>query len=264
MGNHRKCVWVGAIAAILSGPALAADLPPVIEPPVVAPIQDFSGWYIRGDISYDVIDSDSADYTGSNFPGQFFNDDWDEAVNIGAGVGYQFNRYFRTDITVDYRQTQYDADAKCASHPAPCTVGGVAAPRNFTEESADASIWTAMANAYVDVAHWHGLTPYVGAGIGIAYIDVTDYEGETWDGTSFVATSFDDNDQVNFAASLMAGFSYDITEFLKVDAGYRYTYLGDIETGTNPLDTGPTSEAVVEWESMDMHEARLGIRYMIY
>ncbi len=45
----------------------------------------------------------------------------------------------------------------------------------MTAEKATVSTLKLMANAYVDLGHFNGLTPYVGAGIGGAYVTYKDY-----------------------------------------------------------------------------------------
>ncbi len=105
-----------ALAAIVAGgasPVLAADLaerpivieePPVIQQPYEE-VSDFGGWYIRGDVDYHWPDFRGADYiTYGTPPGtkSFDTGELKAAFSLGAGVGYQINRHFRTDLTVDY------------------------------------------------------------------------------------------------------------------------------------------------------------------
>src|SRR5690606_12300357 len=115
-----------ALAIIITGgvsPVLAADLdiPMVIEEP--APIQiyeevrDFGGWYLRGDVDYHKSKIRGTEYItygvdpcggcDDGFQGAGGTKSFDTAAlkssfSLGAGVGYQVNRYFRTDLTLDY------------------------------------------------------------------------------------------------------------------------------------------------------------------
>ena len=163
MGSIRKSVFVGAAVACLAAPALAADLPPVIEPPVTPPIQDYSGWYIRGDIGYKIYNDPDVSYNGGAV--ELGHESFDNTWMVGVGAGYQFNRYLRADVTVDYEfESDFYSRTPCAL---PC-----GALTETTDESS-MTVWTILANGYIDLAHYNGFTPYIGAGLGVAYIDIS-------------------------------------------------------------------------------------------
>src|SRR5690606_17373307 len=100
---------VGAVmATAVALPAMAADIyePPVIEvPPPQIEYQNetFAGGYIRGDIGYHksklrglesiAIGPGTAGFDFGRLKGSF---------STGAGIGYQVNSYFRTDLIADY------------------------------------------------------------------------------------------------------------------------------------------------------------------
>jgi len=92
------CAAVFAIAAH-SG-AHAADMPylPRVEIPVV---EEFGGWYLRGDIGMtnqrikELYNNDYNLVTSVNTAQKGF----DSAMLFGIGVGYQFNNWFRADLT---------------------------------------------------------------------------------------------------------------------------------------------------------------------
>ncbi|ONK25338.1 hypothetical protein BLX87_00060 [Bacillus sp. VT-16-64] len=106
------------------------------------------------------------------------------------GVGYQFNNYLRADATVGYSQRD----------------------SNYYETTTD--LWEAMANAYVDLGNYYGITPYVGGGIGFANVNY-DYQGP-------VDARLKSGGTNRFEWALMAGIAVDITPRLKLDLGYRY------------------------------------------
>lgn len=80
---------------------------------------------------------------------------------------------------------------------------------------------TLFANAFWDFHNDSNFTPYVGAGLGIAFnytgYDITDRSGETF--------SVDDR-FTNFAWNAGAGVSYSFNENFAVDASYRFVGLG--------------------------------------
>ncbi|TDN00560.1 cell envelope biogenesis protein OmpA, partial [Lactobacillus crispatus] len=144
---------------------MAADLP-IAPPPAYAPPPpaDFGGWYLRGDIGFsnqnvkNVRDTRDAAYNNVSV-GQTSN--FDSAGIYGVGVGYQFNNWFRADITGQYRSS--------ANFKGVDTVTGVGPFAGFVgtdQYTASKSELLFLANAYVDLGTWWCITPFIGAGVG--------------------------------------------------------------------------------------------------
>src|SRR5882724_6474221 len=100
MGSWKSLVLAGA-AAFAGVPGFGADLGPLMQrPQVMAPAEDFGGWYLRGDVGVGVFhnpkwfDADSAAVGGS-----FVHQGNADAPFVGFGVGYQFNNWLRVDVT---------------------------------------------------------------------------------------------------------------------------------------------------------------------
>ena len=241
--------WKAVLAAIVAGcavPALAADLPepPVIEQPVYeAPAADYGGWYIRGDIDYHKPSWRGADYiTYGPPPGtaSFDSGELKGAFSLGAGVGYQVNSHFRADLTADYWfKSKFTGHTSCDT----C----------FSTDTSKMSALLLLANAYVDLGTWHGVTPYVGAGIGGAHVK--------WDDLTNSIEGFDQTHKGTsnwrFAYALMAGASYCLTDRVALDAGYRFTHINGGRmfefNGAGPgFDRG-----------FNTHEVRAGLRYSL-
>ena len=105
MRSVKSVVAAGA-ASLLSSMAFAADM--TIAPPPMSyappPIEDFGGWYLRGDIGFsnqrvkrlnnalDAANTSSSQHLG-----------FDTAGIFGLGVGYQFNNWFRADVITQWR-----------------------------------------------------------------------------------------------------------------------------------------------------------------
>lgn len=95
-------------ASLLSSVAFAADIPVAPPPQYYAPppVEDFGGWYLRGDIgmtntrgklfapAYNDASTVSVNQIGHEFT---------SGMTYGLGVGYQFNNWFRMDVTGEYR-----------------------------------------------------------------------------------------------------------------------------------------------------------------
>ena len=151
-----------------------------------AQAEDGSGIYIRADLGWSYMD-------------------WGEKDNAfvgGGGVGYQFNDWLRSDVTVDYGGS-YD-------------VGWL--------HGGKLSTVSGLANLYLDIPTGSSLTPYVGAGAGMTWVNN------------------DENDS-GFAFDLTGGLAIDLTDSLTLDLGYRYV-------NTN-----------AEGANMEQHEGLAGVRY---
>ncbi|MDR1777312.1 MAG: acyloxyacyl hydrolase [Desulfovibrio sp.] len=86
---------------------------------------------------------------------------------------------------------------------------------------------TLLANLYWDFHNNTAFTPYVGAGLGLAF-NYTGYDAVEHDGTRH---SMDDR-FTNFAWNLGAGVAFNFNENFAVDLGYRFMHLGYNEVST--------------------------------
>ena len=84
-----------ATTALSTVGAHAADMPDFVEPaPIV--VQEFGGWYLRGDVGItnqrvDDFSSPIFDLPGNEFDVQY--NDFDASAFIGGGIGYRFNQW---------------------------------------------------------------------------------------------------------------------------------------------------------------------------
>lgn len=266
MGKMRA-LFLATLAIGASSAARAADLlpPPPPLPPVPAPVADFGGWYIRADVGVGALQGDEfrstlspdlVSYSQPVFPNQAYYSpafaSLGDTTFFGAGVGYQYNSWLRGDLTGEYRN---EATYRRG-------INYVAFDGSFGPGS---DVYTAglstalfMANAYVDLGCWHGLTPYVGGGIGLAahnFRNLTD-QGSAG-GFGYAA----DSSPTNFAWAVMGGLSFNVTPNLKLDLGYRYLDMGSIHS--NPIVTlVPPQFQEVQYFHIASHDVHLGLRYM--
>jgi opacity protein-like surface antigen len=284
MGSLKTLAMAGAVLAGATTVAAAADLrgplPAGLPPaPIAMPIAESSGWYLRGDVGFGVIDGSP---TITAPPGFVANPSTVKGHKpsfgnygvIGIGAGYQWNSWFRTDVTVDYR-TKADmkfGDKYCfdgVTNPAgvSCTAAQLAAggQSGFNSYNGRISAMTFLANGYLDLGNWNGLTPFIGAGVGFANLKVSGLTdqgvNQTLAGTFPVATSYyGDKSKTNFAWALMAGVGYDVNERLKLELGYRYVNMGSIKDMSG---CGNPTCGIIGVKDVDAHEFRLGMRWML-
>jgi opacity protein-like surface antigen len=252
--------WVVAGALLLaSSAAFAADVP--MEPVPVAPAPvAFGGWYLRGDIGFSnqqVDKLDNVDYANVDnlaFPIK----DFDAAPFGGLGIGYQFNKWFRVDVTGEYR-------GKATFHGMDTfSVGNI----DFGNEySGSKSEWTGLLNGYVDLGDWYGFSPFVGAGIGFSHNTISNLKDSgisTIPSTSLA--SAEDGSETNFAWALMAGLGYHVTPNMTVEAAYRYINLGDAESGDLVAYDGtcqPCTNNPLKFKDLTSNDFRLGVRWLL-
>ena len=235
-----KPLILAAAATFIAAPALAMDLPPVVfEGQEASPLSIGQGWYIRGDFganysptmgkpSYRTYRAGTDSYTSQGFDEGRLSSDF----SYGLGVGYQFTDYMRTDLTMDYFSGRFDGKSGWRN---PCTPNYGTATTSCRYESQTFGALGLMANGYIDLGTYWGITPYLGGGAGVTYVQ--------WSGVnqklSCSAAAASDCNQINFRLAdlpgadswrltyaLMAGMSYDLSAHTKIDLGYRLSHIG--------------------------------------
>lgn len=299
----RKVTKAAAAAMVLlAGGAMraqAADmLPPAYQLESDAMVEFGSGWYLRGDIGYssvsvplgsppvnvnDTVAPPSASSIMNNRTASY------GAMNASLGVGYQFNRWFRTDATFDwhanYSKAMNTYGVKCAiDGPTTITsVGNVSSGTViydnygcYATDTINIQSWTGLVNAYGDLGTWLGVTPYLGAGVGLTSLRASANEMYYWnDGkgnyggagvNSYKSTILNaiihygypgnvgpSQIRTNFSFALMTGIAYDIAPHLKLDIGYRYLNMGTLSV----VDTSGNTVR----KTVDAQEVRAGLRW---
>lgn len=247
--------------AALSGVARAADMPveypPIIEAPEPMPLAAVGGWYLRGDIGYKYYQApkgslSSMPWGTTGNGGQMGYEKMLGAADIGVGVGYKFNDYLRTDLTLDY---ETPAKFKGSFY---CVTGGCGTGVWHDSERVKITAYSALANAYADLGDFHGFKPYVGAGIGASYLRTSQVQSGMIDTDNTPPNS---KGKWNLAWALMAGVEYPVSDRLSVDLGYRYLNLGDAQTGS--ATDGSGNVAHINYKDITAHEVRVGLRYYL-
>jgi len=229
----------------------AADLPepPLLEP-APEPVEFGSSWYLRGDVGYKVYRDPKASYgnPAAAFAGNrdFSGEKMGDAAVIGGGVGYKFNDWFRADVTADYETpSKFHGRLFC---PGACGAG-------TTRESAKIDAVTIFANGYFDIGTFYGFTPYVGGGIGAAYLDIDHYHSNSAGNPSYKGDS-----DWNFAWNVTGGVGFQVSQNLVIDANYRFVDLGKVKTKSIPA---AGSSGKVKVDDIQAHEFRVGFRYLL-
>jgi opacity protein-like surface antigen len=272
---------VTALSLMPFASAVAADYDPpvVVSPPdQFVPVEVGNGWYLRGDVGY-AFTRDMGDVsfrtfdTGTYTSGKLGSADLDSGMTYGIGFGYTFNQWLRSDITLDGFHT--DAHGSVASaDPCDATDPALAGTTCNTRGSASLSTLSLMANGYVDLGTYVGLTPYIGAGAGISRVKWSGVSADTYcvDGTAACTaallgkTSHSGKKDYRFTYALMAGLAYDISPNLKLDLGYKYTHVagGDTFGWDSASSTAGATGAQGKDDGFSSQEVRVGLRYELW
>ncbi|MFD0935986.1 outer membrane protein [Methylobacterium trifolii] len=293
------------LAASVGAPCLAeaADhLPPPPPPPMAPPIEVGGGWYLRGDVGASVYTrptySTAYDYTGYADDNRSFGNAIGGGGFAGVGVGYQFNPFFRGDVTGEYRfstglrGTEYyrgpDFDDGLGSY-------GV----NKSTGHFDSAV--VLANAYFDLGTWYGITPFVGGGVGYAFNHMSGYgtsqqftsptygydyghpsysdcgcghasypygpvygaDGKAVYNTQAGSKFYKDKSTGSFAWALHAGLAYNVTDAFKVELAYRYLNLGHAATGVGSVPCCSETLPGIKVKDIEAHDVKIGLRYLL-
>jgi opacity protein-like surface antigen len=245
LANWRALVLAGNLTLASGLSASAVDLPPAPAlPAATASSEEFSGWYLRGDVGAGFEPAPDLGAAAAVAPGfalpvlspfaasSFGGAALSPSGTVDAGVGYAFNSWLRLDGALAYRFGGRLHSIYAIDDAAPLASPYRAADRLV----ASVSSILALVNGYVDFGDCWGATPFVGAGIGVAdnaLSGVSD-QGFALSGAGAAVPTggfFSNASKTNLAWALMAGLDLDIAPNLKLELSYRFLDLGSIAVG---------------------------------
>ena len=249
-----------SLAAMVS--AFAADLyePPVIE--YIPPEPVYGGWYLRGHIGMSNQQVKSLSNVLFTAPGvndfQIRDKNFEAGPTFALGAGYKVNNYLRVDGIVEYR-------GEVGFHGLDTWVdgGGNARYNNYTAKKSE---WLLMANAYADLGDFHGVVPYVGAGIGASRNTIHSFRDMGIDPTTNAPTMgyAGAASKWNLAWALHAGVGIKATDRMTIDLGYSYLNLGHAQSGDIVTYTGVNAvDNPMHFRNITSHDFKLGVRYAL-
>jgi len=133
----------------------------------------------------------------------------DTGLGLAVALGKKFGNDFRGEIEYTHRRNEH-ADM----------------------EDIYAHTYTAMFNLVYDIENDSSITPYLGGGLGIGWLEGADGS--------------------EFAYQFLAGVGYDVTESVDLIIGYRYAGMTDAD-----WDVGTMKYSA----SIDTHNFELGVRF---
>ena len=264
MRSVKFLVAAGA-ASLLSSAAFAADLP--APPPYAPPPPEVGGWYLRGDIGFS---NQNTKNVADTAPGAYDNvavsqtSNFSSAGIYGVRVGYQFNNWFRADLTGEYRGNSNFSGLDVVTGTGPAV--GFVGTDTYT---ATKSEFLVLANAYADLGTWWCVTPFIGAGVGAARVSISNFTDTGYfnlGGPGLNTYSFnyaDSGSRWNFAWALHAGLAYTISPGITLELAYSYVNMGDGTTGPSYSfdQVTNTTHAPFTFKNLTSNDVKLGVRW---
>ncbi|MER8418426.1 outer membrane protein [Mesorhizobium sp. M1329] len=239
---------LAAVVLMPLTPALGADYEPPVyvdQAPDYVPVEVGSGWYLRGDVSY-LVQKSFKDEHFAFTPASF--DEKEDPIFASIGFGYHFNDYLRTDLNVGYLPgNKIDVGYNDGTTVASATL------KNYA--------FSGILNGYVDLGTYVGITPYLGAGVGVVQskrrLSASYFTDNANPADDFVLR--DNKTQYSFAYTLNAGLAYQVSKNVSVDLGYQYFSAPDAEYVTaESLTSFPIRKGI------NNHQVKVGLRYDLW
>ena len=224
-----------------------------------------AGWYGAFDLGYHWPEGMETVSEGPAADGAPYRYDFQQEDNIaGFGrVGYQFAPNWRVELELGARTGDIESiTGDTARLTVPDAVCSPVAPVGPTCASPQGSIvaYTGMVNVIYDFFPNSSFRPFIGAGVGVNYVDM-DIGGRFNDSPFFGGWSIDDNDTA-FAWQFLGGVSFDITQRLTADVTYRYLDGNDLRFSTSttaaPAFLPPPGDIEGQYEDQSL---TFGLRY---
>jgi opacity protein-like surface antigen len=155
---------------------------------------------------------------------------------LSGSAGYDFG-HLRLEGEIAYREND---------------LGKTIISNTNADSNGDVSAFAFMVNGYFDLENRTAFTPYIGAGLGYARVEI---DGKATYGSN-TTVEWDDHDS-GLAYQLMAGLAWDLSDTIVLDVSYRYLDCDDIEiAGTS--NWGFTAEDEIDYES---HNFMIGLKW---
>ena len=220
-----RLIWTMTLGA-----AVAVSLP-------ASAVAQQDGFYASLSSGLNFLDDSDFDIAG----GVEVENQYDTGFAISGAIGYATAPVWdfgslRLEGEISYRQNDIDVHSVAA-------LGG-----DQPGSTGEATSLAFMANVYHDFLPGSDFRPYIGAGLGLASIEFSDY------GIAAVPDVLDDDDTA-FAYQLIAGASYSFTLQLAATIDYRF-FSAEPELETSAA-TGSVSNDV----DYNSQTSMVGLRY---
>jgi len=182
----------------------------------------------------------------------------DSAFGGALAIGYDFNKQARIPVRAELEYALFSEVSGKKTQDFEGVLGGDVSMRGKQKIQAQ----TLFVNAYYDFRNETPFTPYLGAGIGLAFLR------SKGSGNIEHTLPFEDSFSIgsktttNFAWNIGTGVAYDVTNNIALDLGYRFAGLGKANTKSLTDDfNGIELSFQNKTKNVYMHQLALGVRF---
>ncbi|MDR1043910.1 MAG: outer membrane beta-barrel protein [Candidatus Adiutrix sp.] len=224
-------------------------------PAAGAPAQELNSLYVTPRLiySHQVGDMSPAYWRDGVFSaGVLGGEETDNNFGFGLSLGNDFSYSTDWPLRVELEYV-YRGEGEFGKGPSVFAQNGdvYAASQSFRVKA-----HSLMGNVFYDFPAELPLTPYIGAGLGLAYLKSSYGSSSRLNNDPTITVASSKNDW-NFAWNLAAGVSYEVTDRAALDFGYRYVDLGSAEPGSVSTATYSGSPKL----DYTAHEFSVGLRF---
>ncbi len=185
----------------------------------------------------------------------------DDAFGGSLAIGYDFDKKFGLPVRAELEYAAFSETENEKTYTLIDPLGSGDAKLQLKQTF---QVQTLFVNAYWDIATGTQFTPYVGAGLGMAFINT---KGKA---NAFLIDSPADalggstgsKNVTNFAWNVGAGLGYDFTENWTMDIGYRFVGLGSVKTKSYHQGDAANNYSVHgKTDNLYQHQLAIGLRY---
>lgn len=184
----------------------------------------------------------------------------DDAFGGALAVGYDFETRFNVPVRAEIEYALYSqvkGETTGSGHD------GIFI--DFYGVKQELNIQTLFLNAYFDIKTGTAFTPWLGAGLGLAFVHSRSsayYDFDYGRYRRFFEGDAASQNTTNFAWNVGAGIGWKVAAPLTIDLGYRFVSLGEVENGTWGDVIGYTPVSIKsKTERLYMHQALLALRF---
>jgi opacity protein-like surface antigen len=220
------------------------------------PVSTFTRTYNGADLASSTSYGDSNfNYIGDQITDAKLDSAMFGGVGLGCGSG---SRGIRGEVMLNHTASRkFTGVPHNFSFNEVFTAPTVTPPPTFVDPMhTSVKSTTLMFNGYKDLGSFGGITPYLGAGVGVSYNQMSEVY---FTDNPYLINRIQGASRMSLAWSLMAGIGYQLNERAILDVGYRYMDYGKAVSGQ--VDSVNTVNPAIRINDITAHEFKVGLRY---
>jgi len=187
--------------------------------------------YVKGNVGIFMMEDSTLNFESADVNVDIANMTFDTGFGLSVAAGQSLGNF---DVELEFAYKNADFD-KFEGKTFNINGFDITTPDSDLDDTI--KIKTLMTNGIYNFKNNSSITPYIGAGLGIAWIDMEDFDG------------------TEFAYQFLTGIDMAVNERLSLLVGYRYLGTGDISFEEYLGETYEVSATI------DSHNLEVGLKY---